>query len=152
MPDMKLTTFWLIFTAAILLCGCTRGYKTVIGGESYAPVPIEKVAVLLQFPADETTYKVIGIVSSHGAALASDDAVYRKLQKSSADLGADAVVVGEAARNYRGTIGNASSNGTVYGQANSNGSYSGTYSGNTSYSSVPLYGLDVGGVAIKYVK
>lgn len=142
------------FVAVMNLAACTYGDKVVVGTDHYAPVPQQKVAILLAFPDDPSTYKTIGIVSAHGAALASDQAVYGKLQKSAADLGADAVIVGEAARNYRGSLpGQASSSGTVNYYNNGGNNYSGNYSGNTYYTPpTPLYGLDVNGVAIKYVK
>jgi hypothetical protein len=143
---VKLSALWSVFVATILLCGCTRGYKTVIGSETYAAVPPQHVAILIAFPS--RAYTVIGLVHSHGAALASDDAVYRKFQKSAADMGADAVVVGNAAMNYRGTINQGSTSGSVYGTGYNSASYSGSYSG----VSVPLYGLDVTGVAIRYGK
>jgi hypothetical protein len=131
----------------IVLTGCTRGYKTVIGGETYAAVPMKHVVILTAFP-DEGTYKVIVLVHSHGAAMASDDAVYRKFQKAAADMGADAVVVGSAAMNYRGTIEQGSTSGSIYATGPNSANYSGSYSG----ASVPLYGLDVTGVAIRYTK
>ena len=144
----------LSLVAAANLAACTYGDKVIVGTDHYAPVPQQKVAVLLAFPDDPSTYKTIGIVSAHGAALASDQAVYGKLQKSAADLGADAVVVGEAARNYRGSLpGEATTSGNVNLYSNgSSGYYSGNYSGTTSYTPpMPLYGLDVNGVAIKYI-
>ncbi len=142
----------LVLLSAILLFGCTRGYKTVIGGQIYAPVPQEHVTLLLQFP-DEGTYKVIGIVTAKGAALASDNAVHRKFQKAAADLGADAVVIGQEAMAYRWT---APGYGYTTGGVNiyRNGSqYYGDYSGTTTYSPpTPIYGLDVKGVAIRYIE
>lgn len=138
--------FILLLAGLFLLGGCTRGYKTVIGGDTYAAVPMDKTATLLAFP-EEGSYKVIGIVTAKGAPLASDTSVYRKLQKGAADLGADAVVVGEAARVYRGTI-----PGEAYTHGNVNLN-SGNYSATTSYSPpTPMYGLDVRGIAIKYQK
>ena len=141
--------------AAANLVACTFGDKVAVGTDHYAPVPQQKVTVLLAFPDDPSTYKTIGMVSAHGAALASDQAVYGKLQKSAADLGADAVVVGQAARNYRGSLpGQATTTGNVNLYSNGSGNYySGNYSGNTTYTPpTPMYGLDVDGVAIKYLK
>ncbi len=147
---MKLTSLTLLSLLAVLLSGCTGGYKTVVGSQTYAPVPLAHVSILVAFP-DEGTYRVIGLVTAKGAALASNDAVYRKFRKSGADLGADAVVVGQAAMAYRGTLpGRAYSSGDVNLSQNGSG-YSGYYSGSTSYTPpTPLYGLDVNGVAIKY--
>jgi hypothetical protein len=143
-----------IFVSLVLVSsGCTNGYKTVIGGQSYAPVPMQHTAILLSFP-EEGTYKVIGTVSSRGAPLAGDDAVYRKLQKASADLGADAVVVGSAAMAYRCSLpGHAYTSGDVNVYSNGGRYYSGSYSGTTTYTPpMPMYGLDVTGVAIRYTK
>jgi hypothetical protein len=150
----KINLLLSLFAVANLVA-CTYGDKVAVGRDHYAPVPQQKVIVLLAFPDDPSTYKTIGMVSAHGAALASDQAVYGKLQKSAADLGADAVVVGAAARNYRCSLpGQASTTGNVNLYSNgSGGYYSGSYSGNTYYTPpTPLYGLDVNGVAIKYLK
>ncbi len=139
--------------AVLFLAGCTGGYKTVIGDKTYAPEPLAHVAILLQFPDDQDSYRVIGIVTAKGAAMASQDSVYRKFRKAGADLGADAVIVGQAAMEYRGTLpGQAYSSGSVNLYQNGSG-YSGGYSGTTSYRPpMPLYGLSVNGVAIRYTR
>jgi hypothetical protein len=153
---MSVNKIFLLLTLVIManLIGCTFGDKVAVGSEHYAPVPQQKVTILLQFPDDPSTYKTIGMVSAHGDPIAGDQAVYGKLQKSAADLGADAVVVGAAARNYRGSLpGRASTSGTVDMYNNGGNYYSGNYSGNTYYTPpTPMYGLDINGVAIKYVK
>jgi len=141
----------LLLLSALILVGCTAGYKTPIGDRTYAPVPEQTVAILLQFPPDGT-YDVIGILTAKGAPLAGSDSVYRKFRKSGADLGADGVVVGRAAMAYRGTLsGEAYTTGGVDVYNNGGGYYSGYYSGTTTYTPPqPMYGLDVNGVAIKY--
>jgi hypothetical protein len=104
--------------AVLLLAGCTYGSKVALNGESYAPVPVEHVAVLMQPP--DRAYKVIGMVTSKGAHLASDEAVYNKLKTEAADLGADAIIVqseGQEPRWYvpptADTSGSAISSGNV---------------------------------------
>jgi len=134
-----------------ILAGCTGGYKTVIGGQTYDPVPLAHCEVLLHVPP-VGTFVEIGLVTAKGAAAASDTAVYRKLQKTAADMGADAVIVGSAAQAYRGTTsGYAITTGGVAMHSTGNGNYSGGYAGNTTYiPPEPLYGLDVSGIAIKF--
>ena len=106
---------------AFLIAGCTSGYKAPGGATPLAPVPRQKVAILQSFP-DSSTYKVIGNVAAGGAALATKESVYAKLQKCAADLGADAVIVSSASREH----------------------YADTDFG-------PLYGWKMTGMAIKYV-
>jgi hypothetical protein len=81
----------LLFGTALLLAGCTYGSKVALNGEHYDPVPVDHVAVLMQPP--DRPYKVIGMVTSKGAHLASDEAVYNKLKSAAADLGADAIII-----------------------------------------------------------
>ena len=61
------------------------------GTERFAAVPAERVEILLAAPA--RPFKQIGIVSALGGAFSSDVAMYKKLRKAAADLGADAVMV-----------------------------------------------------------
>lgn len=151
---MKLSNLSTLLVLSVFLTSCTSGYKTVVGNETYAAVPEKSVAVLLAFPP-EGTYKPIGVVHSRGAALASDDAVYRKFRKAAADMGADAVIVGQEATNFRGFLpGHANTTGSVdiYRNGSSN-YYSGDYSGTTTYTPpTPMYGLDVRGIAIRYTQ
>ncbi len=86
MIKLSLTTL-----TVLLLAGCTYGSKVALNGETYAVVPVEHVAILLEPP--DRRYIVIGMVSSKGAHLASDEAVYAKLKQAGADLGADAIIV-----------------------------------------------------------
>jgi len=82
-----------VLVAIVSICGCTTyGYKTRSGATSYPPVPFQSVEILDKAP--EKPYKIIGMVSVLGGAhfLTSDTDVYRKLQKSAAALGADAVI------------------------------------------------------------
>lgn len=90
---MKLFLSSCLAIFALISTGCTTyGYKTRSGPTSYPPVPFQNVEILDQPPVRE--YKVIGMVSVLGGAhfVTSDTDVYRKLQKSAASLGADAVI------------------------------------------------------------
>ena len=90
---MKYITVIAVLVAIVSICGCTTyGYKTRSGATSYPPVPFQSVEILDKAP--EKPYKIIGMGSVLGGAhfLTSDTDVYRKLQKSAAALGADAVI------------------------------------------------------------
>lgn len=79
----------------VLLAGCTTwGYKTRTGVSEYPPTDYRMVQVLFDAP-DPATYIQVGFASVLGGAsfLTSDTDMLRKLQKSAADLGADAVVM-----------------------------------------------------------
>jgi len=77
---------------AALFTGCsTWGFKSRIGDRVYPPVPYQRVQILYGWP--NRPYEQIGICSVSGGAFASDVDMWRKLQKSAAQLGADAVVI-----------------------------------------------------------
>jgi hypothetical protein len=89
MKRKRLITLLLI---PALLSGCsTYGYKTRIGEDTYPPVDYRKVQLLFGAPAQP--YKLIGVVSVQGGALASYGDMCQKLIKSAALIGADAVIV-----------------------------------------------------------
>ncbi|HET9373901.1 MAG TPA: hypothetical protein VFO40_02950 [Chthoniobacterales bacterium] len=67
------------------------GIQIAKGTERFAAVPAERVEILFASPA--RPFKQIGIVSAMGGAFSSDVAMYAKLRKAAADLGADAVIV-----------------------------------------------------------
>jgi hypothetical protein len=129
----------------LLMSGCTYGSKVALNGESYPSVPVEHVAVLLVPP--DRPYKVIGIVSSKGAHLASDQAVYAKLKQAGADLGADAIIVQSERQEPRWYV---PPTADTSGTAISNGNYT-TYNATTSYDAGGVItGLTVRAQAIKY--
>ena len=76
----------------LLMAGCsTTGGGTRTSGTVYQPTDAKSVQILFERP--QRPYEVIGQVSSMGGGLASDDAMYRALQKEAAELGAHAVLV-----------------------------------------------------------
>jgi hypothetical protein len=80
---------------SVLLVGCTTwGYKTQTGGGAFPPTDYRMVQVLFDAP-DPEKYQQIGFVSVLGGAsfITPDTDMLRKLQKSAADLGADAVIL-----------------------------------------------------------
>lgn len=81
--------FWCMLFA-VFLAACTESGK-VATANRYAAVPQEKVQILFQPPA--WPYEQLGIVTSHGAQVASDATVYAELQSQAAKLGADAVLI-----------------------------------------------------------
>jgi hypothetical protein len=127
------------------------------GQDRYAAVPEERVEILFGPPV--RPFRQIGIVSAMGGAFSSDVAMYKKLRKAAADLGADAVVVtGQSqgimtAPGSQTTIGSANTVGTV----TSMGAYGSTVSANTT-STATTVGMPAmtfsypknQGVAIKY--
>jgi hypothetical protein len=121
----------VLLAGVLLLTGCAYGYKTAVGSERYKPVDVKHVAILLENP--KKAYSTIGIVRALGGTMNSDSSVYAKLQKSAADLGADAVIVQGQQNTYLGQ----QTNGQVIGN-----SYTAT--------SNATYGVEVKGIAIKY--
>ena len=79
-----------VFSLMIVSCGtiggATRTSKTV-----YQPTNAASVEILWKEP--RRPYDVIGQVRSNGGCLASDDAVYRSMQKEAAELGAHAILI-----------------------------------------------------------
>ena len=68
------------------------------GTERFAAVPPEHVEILFATPT--RPFKQIGIVSVLGSVTSSDVAIYKKLRKAAADLGADAVIVPDKADGF----------------------------------------------------
>ena len=146
---------------ALSLGGCsTYGYKTSLGENTYPPVDYHKVKLLFGPPAQP--YEVIGVVSVQGGVFASYGDMCRKLVKSAAALGADAVIVtGEGnnqaiipgvATTYDTGSAYGSATATTYGNsADVNGT--GSYSGTSVTSSTPTYFANMPtnkGLAIKF--
>jgi hypothetical protein len=126
------------------------------GPEKFAAVPAERVEIL--FAAPNHPFKQIGIVSALGGAFSSDVAMYSKLRKAAADLGADALIVtGQSqgimtAPSVQTTFGNAYTTANVTGNR-----YYATVTGNTT-STATTVGMPAmtfsypksQGIAIKY--
>jgi hypothetical protein len=68
------------------------------GSEKFAVVPAERVEIL--FGPPNHPFKQIGIVSVLGSTFSSDVAMYQKLRKAAADLGADAVIVSGQSQSF----------------------------------------------------
>lgn len=123
---MRQITSILILVLCLGLGGCTTyGYKTAIGGQTYAPVDWHKVKLLFHEPTQP--YEVIGVVSTQGGITASEGDMTRKLLKSAAELGADAVIVTGEGANQAILPGTTS----TYGTANAYGNATATTYGNT---------------------
>jgi len=73
------------------ITACTTGSATRTSSTIYQPTNSSQVEILLEKPT--RPYTVIGTVGSKGDGLASDDALFRALQKEAAELGAHAVLV-----------------------------------------------------------
>jgi hypothetical protein len=79
---------------ALATVGCTTwGSKTPMGPTRYAPTNFQQVRILWNDPSEP--YEEIGLVSVLGGAafITQETDMPRKLQKSAADLGADAVII-----------------------------------------------------------
>jgi hypothetical protein len=87
--------FLLLILLCALMVGCTTyGYKTRTGAGDYPPTDYRMVQVLFDAP-DPATYKQVGFASVLGGAsfITPDTDMLRKLQKSAAAIGADAVIL-----------------------------------------------------------
>jgi hypothetical protein len=147
---------------AMSLSACSSitewGYKVPTGQERFAAVPSEQVEILFAAPA--RPFKQIGIVSALGGAFSSDVAMYKKLRKAAADLGADAVVVTGQSQGIMTAPGVQTTFGNAYTTANVTGNrYNATVTGNTT-STATTVGMPAmtfsypknQGIAIKYTK
>ncbi len=77
--------------ATLALSACTTGSATRTSGVIYQPTNATAVQILFEKPS--RPYEVIGQVGSRAASLASDDAIYRAMQKEAAEIGANAILV-----------------------------------------------------------
>jgi hypothetical protein len=77
--------------AALALSACTTGSATRTSGVIYQPTNAAAVQILFEKPT--RPYDIIGQVGSRAANLASDDAIYRAMQKEAAEIGASAILV-----------------------------------------------------------
>ncbi len=83
-----------LVSLAAMLASCTIGSGTRTSRRLYQPTQAANVEILFREPAQP--YTVVGPVSSRGDSLASENAMYRAVQKEAAELGADAVLVAGA--------------------------------------------------------
>ena len=88
---MRMIQFCGTVLGCCVLGACTTGSGTRTSADLYQPTDAAAVQILFEKPA--RPYKIIGQVSSYGAALASEDAVYRAMQKEAAELGAHAILI-----------------------------------------------------------
>jgi len=149
---------------ALMLGGCsTYGYKTAIGEHSYPPVDWHKVKLLFGAPAQP--YEVIGVVTVDGGTWATAGDMYKKLIKSAAELGADAVIVsGEGSYGTMTIPGVSTTTGSATTYANASATANGntvdangeaTTTANATTYSTPTYGAVLPrdkGLAIKFTK
>lgn len=77
--------------AALALSACTTGSATRTSSAIYQPTSAAAVQILFEKPA--RPYEIIGQVGSRAANLASDDAIYRAMQKEAAEIGANAIYI-----------------------------------------------------------
>ena len=83
-----------LILATATIVGCTTwGSKTPMGPNRYPPTQFQQVRILWNEPTEP--FDEIGLVSVLGGAafITQETDMLRKLQKSAADLGADAVIV-----------------------------------------------------------
>ena len=146
------------------LTGCgSYGYKTAIGENTYAPVDAHKVKLLFGPPPQP--YEVIGVVTVDGGTWTTAGDMYKKLIKSAADLGADAVIVtGEGSYGtlvipgVSTTTGSATTTGNAVATGNGNtvDAYgNATTTGAATTYTTPSYGADLPrdkGLAIKFTR
>jgi hypothetical protein len=88
---MKKLSIIIALLCAVALPACTMGSGTRTSRRLYQPTKSSDVEVLFREPTKPFT--VVGPVSSLGAPLAAENAMYRAVQKEAAELGADAVIV-----------------------------------------------------------
>jgi hypothetical protein len=95
------------------------------GTEKFTAVPAEQVEIL--FGPPNRPFKQIGIVSVLGSTFSSDTAMYKKLRKAAADLGADAVIVSGQSQGFVAAPGVQSTVVTGNIAITTGGSYAGSY-------------------------
>ena len=88
---MKKLSIIIGLLCAVALPACTMGSGTRTSRRLYQPTKSSDVEILFREPTKPFT--VVGPVSSLGAPLAAENAMYRAVQKEAAELGADAVIV-----------------------------------------------------------
>ena len=95
-------TVVLLVTASVILSACTTGSGTRTSRRLYQPTQSSEVEILFREPTRPFT--VVGPISSFGAPIAAENAMYRAVQKEAAELGANAIIVEGPGigRNYDG--------------------------------------------------
>jgi hypothetical protein len=90
--DMKNMKSWVAILISVTLAGCgTVGGGTRASGSIYQPTEASSIQILFERPV--RPHEIIGQVRGQGGFLASDEAVYRSMQKEAAELGAHAILV-----------------------------------------------------------
>jgi hypothetical protein len=87
---------------SLFLTACVTewSYKLPPGSERFTAVPDEQVEILFGPPS--RPFEQVGIVSALGSAFSSDIAMYKKLRKAAADLGADALIISDQSQGFVG--------------------------------------------------
>jgi hypothetical protein len=81
----------ILAITSVILSSCTTGSGTRTSRRLYQPTKSSDVEILFREPTRPFT--VVGPVSSFGAPIAAENAMYRAVQKEAAELGAQAVIV-----------------------------------------------------------
>ena len=99
---MKKLSIIIGLLCAVALPACTMGSGTRTSRRLYQPTKSSDVEILFREPTKPFT--VVGPVSSFGAPIAAENAMYRAVQKEAAELGANAIIVEGPGigRNYDG--------------------------------------------------
>jgi hypothetical protein len=92
----------ILAIASVILSSCTTGSGTRTSRRLYQPTNSADVEILFREPT--RPFIVVGPVSSFGAPIAAENAMYRAIQKEAAELGAHAIIVEGLGigRNYDG--------------------------------------------------
>src|SRR4249919_2968608 len=95
-------TVVILAITSVILSACTTGSGTRTSRRLYQPTKSSDVEMLFTQPTRPFT--VVGPVSSFGAPIAAENAMYRAVQKEAAELGANAIIVEGPGigRNYDG--------------------------------------------------
>jgi hypothetical protein len=88
---MKKLAIIIGLLSAVILSACTMGSGTRTSRRLYQPTKSSNVEILFREPTRPFT--VVGPVSSVGAPLAAENAMYRAVQKEAAELGANAIII-----------------------------------------------------------
>jgi hypothetical protein len=81
----------ILAIASVLLSACTIGSGTRTSRRLYQPTKSSDIEILFREPTRPFT--VVGPVSSFGAPIAAENAMYRAVQKEAAELGANAIII-----------------------------------------------------------
>jgi hypothetical protein len=81
----------MLAVTSVILSACTMGSGTRTSRRLYQPTQSSYVEILFREP--NRPFTVVGPVSSFGAPLAAENAMYRAAQKEAAELGANAIII-----------------------------------------------------------